>query len=169
MSDSWILGATAAQDAYRPADDPWTATNPYPEGSEAWQFYQDQLAAGRPKPAPSSAWEMLKNTGRGISGLGSWFLEQARAPEAEAQADVRGVAKGIYDIPEKFAHSIERYRGGGAFEPGPALRAAMLGTSGGLLGGTGGEVGTVLTAGMRRGRRVLPPPPAAHWKPTRAP
>jgi hypothetical protein len=160
MSDSWILGATAAQDAYRPADDPWTATNPYPEGSEAWQFYQDQLAAGRPKPAPTSVWDATKNVGRGIAGLGSWFLEQARKPEAEAQADVRRVAGGVADIIPKAFEASEQRRQGGEYRPGPVLNAAMLGTSGGLLGGTGGEAGTVLTAGMRRARR-LPPPPAA--------
>ena len=70
---------------------------------------------------------------------------------------ISGIAKHLWNTPEEFAHSIERYRAGGDFEPGPALDAAMLGTAGPMLGGTGTEAGTVLTAGMRR--RPLPPRP----------
>jgi hypothetical protein len=130
------------------------APNPHPPGSELWQFFEDS----RPKPEAPGFFKTVGNLSR-------WFLDKARMPDEEAQAQVRSavenspttaanVAKGIWNTPEEFAHSIERYRGGGAFEPGPALNAAMLGTSGGLLGGTGKEVGTVLTAGMRR----RPPP-----------
>jgi hypothetical protein len=158
----WILGATAAQDAYQPAGaDPWTATNPYRPGSEPWQFFEDSRAnAPSDKPVPTSLADMIVNTGRGIAGTAQAAGRWLNKPAAEGIADIGSVAKGIYDIPQKAYETADRYSQGGAYDPGPILNAAMLGTSGGLLGGTGGEAGAVLQAGMRRGRR-LPPPPAA--------
>jgi hypothetical protein len=103
---------------------------------------------------------MIVNTGRGIAGTAQAAGRWLNKPAAEGIADIGSVAKGIYDIPQKAYETADRYSQGGGYDPGPILNAAMLGTSGGLLGGTGSEAGAVLTAGMRRGRR-LPPPPAA--------
>jgi hypothetical protein len=154
------------------------ADNPYKPGSEEWQFFEDS----KPKPEAPGFLATAGNLARDTS---NWFLDKARMPDAEAQAQTRSaianapatignVVKGVWDIPENFAHSIERYRAGGAFEPKPAIDAALLASSGGLLGGTGSEAGTVLTAGMRRraAPRVwdesIPPPPIGHNMPPEA-
>jgi hypothetical protein len=131
-----------------------------------------QMLAGlqqQGKPVPKSLWDAIKNVGTGLARdvprAANWFMEQARKPEAEAQADTARVLGGVGHwaanvIPKAMEASEER-RLGGEYDPGPILDAAMLGTSGGLLGSAGEEAGTVLTAGMRRGRRPPPPPPTA--------
>lgn len=140
--------------------------NPYPPGSEEWQFFEDSKAKA---PAQEGWWhhpiDAAVNVGKGLAGAADWFLKQARKPEAEAQADTRqalsGAAKSIWDTPQRAFEASEAFRGGTARpeDAGTLLGAAMLGTSGGVIGGTGGEAGTVLQAGMRR--RQLPPLSAA--------
>jgi hypothetical protein len=162
------LGASGQPDAataqYLKLLDALKAKNPYSPGSEEWQSFEDR----RPAPPSQEGWwqhpvEAAKNVGKGLAGTYDWFLKQARKPEAEVQADFRGKVGDLAEwganvIPKAFEASEER-RLGGNYNPGPILNAAMLGTSGGLIGGTGEEIGTVLQAGMRR--RPLPPRPAA--------
>jgi hypothetical protein len=144
------------------------------------QLSQEFLMAERKKA--SSLWEAIQNVGTGLSediprGV-NWFLEQARKPEEEAQADTRkalgGVAKYLWNVPQRAFEASDRLANRTATpeDAGTMLEAAMLGTSGGLLGGTGPEAGMVLTAGQRAKRlppRVwdesIPPPAPGHNMP----
>ena len=59
---------------------------------------------------------------------------------------ITNTAQQLWNTPENFAHSIERYRAGGDFEPRPAIDAALL-ASGGAVGRGANEM--VLGAGVR--------------------
>ena len=91
-------------------------------------------------------------------GLSDW-TEQAAPKDL---AIIKDRAQGVWNTPQRAFEAVQNYRDTGNYDAGPILDAAMVGTSGGLLGGVGDEAGMVLTAGRRR---PLPPPQAFEANP----
>lgn len=114
---------------YRPAANPWQ------------QYDLAQLPDVGAPLIPGGAqvspgWKPLTNVVEGLSrdiprGV-SWFLEQARKPEAEAQQDVRNVAYSLASLPARTFEASERMRSGDVYNPAPAVEAVTTMMGGAL-------------------------------------
>ncbi len=86
---------------------------------------------------------LARATGNVISGLardipaaGRWFLGQAAKPEAEAQADVRGVMGGLATqlgtLPERAIGASQSALDTGVYNPAPAVETVLTAAGGAL-------------------------------------
>ena len=137
----------------------------YAQPDQATQTYLALLDAqqGNAKPAPSSLWDAIKNVGTGLArdipAAGNWFLDQARQPDEQAQAQVRGGMQSLAEIPQRAFEASEARRAGGTYDAGPVLNAAMLPMGGGLTGVPMEAGETALGSGLIRPSLILPDTP----------
>jgi len=88
---------------------------------------------------------------RDIPRAANWFYEQAKKPEAEAQADVRnvmgGLATQLVTLPERAIGASQSALDTGVYNPAPAVETALTMMGGGVAGTTEKAAGPGLGAG----------------------